>query len=197
MAISSGKMPFMITKLGRRIDLTIHDNIPYIDLGTVECTRHDCCLTSRIHELLERDRDSEDNFDDLDDVGRTSRRVHLDGASGFEVLNEDQDGSHYVKKFKKKKERKSLNQRRQMASPGEELPPDEDGYEPGTPLDGPPPGEETDFEDEADDPGDESHGAPEDAVEGAEDDIEVDVVEGESRVAKRGRLKREANSRTN
>ena len=68
----SGKMPFMITKLGGRIDLTIHDNIPYIDLGTVECIPHDCCLTSRIHELLEKDHDSEDNFDDLDDVGRTS-----------------------------------------------------------------------------------------------------------------------------
>ena len=196
MAISSGKMPFMITKLGRRIDLTIHDNIPYIDLGTVECTPHDCCLTSRIHELLERDRDSEDNFDDLDDVGRTSRRVHLDGASGFEVLNEDQDGSHHVKKLKKKKKkkRKSLNQRRQMASPGEEVPPDEGGYEPGTPLDGPPPDEETDFEDEAAEPEDEGHGAPEDALEGDEDDIEVDIVEGESRVAKRGTLKREANS---
>ena len=38
------------------------------------------------------------------------------------------------------------------------------------------------------------HGAPEDAAEGDEDDIEIDVVEGESRVAKRGTLKREANS---
>ena len=81
-----------------------------------------------------------------------------------------------------------------MASPGEEAPPDEDGYEPGTPLDGPPPGEETDFEDEAADLEDEGHVAPEDAVEGDEDDIEVDLVEGESRVAKRGTLKREANS---
>ena len=27
----------MITKLGSRIDLTIHDNIPDIDLGTGEC----------------------------------------------------------------------------------------------------------------------------------------------------------------
>ena len=80
----SGKMPFMITKFGSRIDLTIHDNIPYIDLKTVECSPRDCCLTSRIHELFEKDHGSEDNFDDLDDVGRTSRRVHLDGASGFD-----------------------------------------------------------------------------------------------------------------
>ena len=133
----SGRMPFMITKFGSRIDLTIHDNIPYTDLGTVECIPHDCCLTSRIHHLLEKDHDSENNFDDLDGVGRTSRRVHLDGEIGFEVLNEDQDGSHHIKKLKKKK-RKSLNQRRRMASPGEEVPPGEDGYEPGTPLDGPP-----------------------------------------------------------
>ena len=40
----------------------------------------------------------------------------------------------------------------------------------------------------------EGHGAPEEVAEGDEDDIEVDVVEGESRVAKRGTLKREANS---
>ena len=73
-----------------------------------------------------------------------------------------------------------------MATPGEEEPPEDGEYEPGTPYDGPP-GDETDFEDEG-------HGAPEDAAEGDEDDIEVDVVEGESRVAKRGTLKREANS---
>ena len=99
----SGKIPFMITKLGSRIDLTIHDNIPYVDLGTVECIPHDCCLTSRIHELLEKDQDPEDKFGDLDDVGRTSRRVHLDGESGFEVLNEDQDGSRHIKKLKKRR----------------------------------------------------------------------------------------------
>ena len=149
-----------------------------------------------------KNRDSEDNVDNLDDVGRTSRRVHLDGAGGFEVLNEDQDGSHRIKKpkkkkKKKKKKRKSLNQRRRMASPGEEVPPDEGGYEPGTPYDGPPPGEETDFEDKVTDPEDEGHGAPGDAFGSDEDDIEVDVVEGESRVAKRGTFKREANSFTN
>ena len=129
----SGKMPFMTTKLGSRIDLAIHDNIPYIDLGTVDCSPRDCCLTSRIHELLEREHDSEDNFDDLDDVGRTSRRVHLDGASGFEVLNEDQENSRHIKKLKQKKKRKPTNQRKRMASP------EEDGYEPGTPIESPPP----------------------------------------------------------
>ena len=69
----SGKMPFMVTKLGSRIDLPIHDNIPYIDLGTVDCSPRDCCLSSRLHELLQREHDSEDNFDDLDDVGMTSK----------------------------------------------------------------------------------------------------------------------------
>ena len=123
----SGKMPFMIAKLGCRIDFTIRDNIPYIDLGTVDCSPRDCHLSSRIHELLEGEHDSEDNFDDLDDVGRVHRRVHLDGASGFEVLNEDQEHPHKVKKLKKKKKkkkkRKSMNQwRKRMASPGEEVP---------------------------------------------------------------------------
>ena len=183
----SGKMPFMITKNGERIDLTIHDNIPYVDLGTYECTPYECRQTSKIHELLERLQDGFDNFDDIDSVGRPSRRVHLDGESGLEMLNEDQDDSQHVKKLKKKKKGRAANRRRRMASPGEEAPPEDGEYEPGTPYDGPPPGDETDFEDEG-------HGAPEDAAEGDEDDIEVDVVEGESRVAKRETLKREANS---
>ena len=99
----SGKMPFMITKNGERIDLTIHDNIPDIDLGTYECTPYECCQTSKIHELLECNQDDLYNFDDLDQVGRSFRRVHLDGESGFEVSNHDHDDSRHVKKLKKKK----------------------------------------------------------------------------------------------
>ena len=183
----SGKMPFMITKNGERIDLTIHDNIPYIDLGTYECTPYECQQTSKIHDLLEHFQESIDNFDDLDEIGRTSRRVYLDGESGFEVSNDGQDDSQHVKKLKVKMKRKAGNRRRKTASPGEEIPSDDEGYAPGTPYDGPPGGEETDLEDEG-------HGAPEEVAEGDEDDIEIDVVEGESRVAKRGTLKREANS---
>ena len=187
----SGKMPFMITKNGERIDLTIHDNIPYVDLGTYECTPYECHHTSKIHDLLELFQDSLDNFDDLNEIGRSSRRIHLDGESGLEMSNNDQGDSQHVKKLKKKKKKKkkgrAANRRRRMASPGEEAPPEDGDYEPGTRYDGPPPGDETDFEDER-------HGAPEEAAEGDENDIEVDVVEGESRVAKRGTLKREANS---
>ena len=180
-------MPFMITKNGERIDLTIHDNIPYIDLGTYECTPYECHQTSKIHDLLEHFQENIDNFDDLDEIGRTSRRVYLDGESGLEVSNDSQDDSQRVKKLKVKKKKKAGNRRRKMASPGEEVPSDDEGYAPGTPYDGPPGGEETDLEDEG-------HGAPEEVAEGDEDDIEIDVVEGESRVAKRGTLKREANS---
>ena len=183
----SGKMPFTITKNGERIDLTIHDNIPYVDLGTYECTPYECHQTSKIHDLLEHFQDSPDNFDDLDEIGRTSRRVHLDGESGLEMSNNGQDDSQHVKKLKKRKKGRAANRRRRVASPGEEAPPEDGEYEPGTPYDGPLDGEETDFEDEG-------HGAPEEAAEGDEDDIEIDVVEGESRVAKRGTLKREANS---
>ena len=182
----SGKMPFMITKEGERIDLTIHDDIPYIDLGTYECTPYECCKTSKIHDLLERVQDDLNDFDDLDEAGRPSRRVHLDGESGLEMLNEDQKDSRHVKKLKNKKKVRAANRSRRTTLPGEVAPPIEEDYEPGTPYAGPP-GDETDFEDEG-------HGAPEEVAEGDEDDIEVDVVEGESRVAKRGTLKREANS---
>ena len=183
----SGKMPFMITKNGDRIDLTIHDNIPYVDLGTYECTPYECHQTSKIHDLLERFQECIDNFDDLDEIGQKSRRVYLDGESGFEVSVDDQGDSQHIKKLKVKKKRKAGNRRRKTASPGEEIPSDDEGCPPGTPYDGPLDGEETDLEDEG-------HGVPEEVAEGDEDDIEVDVVEGESRVAKRGTLKREANS---
>ena len=108
-----------------------------IDLGTYECTPYECCQTSKIHELLERSQDGFDNFDDIDEVGRPSRRVHLDGESGLEMLNEDQDDSQHVKKLKKKKKGRAANRRRRMASPGEEAPPEDGEYEPGTPYDGP------------------------------------------------------------
>ena len=183
----SGKMPFMITKDGERIDLTIHDNIPYVDLGTYECTPHECHHASKINDLLIHTQDDFSELNDLDDVGRPSRRIYLDGESGLETLAEDHSCSRHVKKLKKKKKRRAANRQKQTATPGEEEEPPEDGeYEPGTPYDEPP-GDETDFEDDG-------HGAPEDAAEGDEDDIEIDVVEGESRVAKRGTLKREANS---
>ena len=183
----SGKMPFMITKDGERIDLTIHDNIPYVDLGTYECTPHECHHASKINDLLIHVQDDFSELNDIDDVGQPSRRIYLDGESGLETLNEDQRCSRHVKKLKKKKKGRAANRQKQTATPGEEEEPPEDGeYTPGTPYDGPP-GDETDFEDDG-------HGAPEDAAEGDEDDIEIDVVEGESRVAKRGTLKREANS---
>ena len=186
----SGKMPFMITKSGERIDLTIHDNIPYVDLGTYECTPYGCPQIMKIHELLGRFKEGFEDFDDTDDIERPTRRVCLDSESGLETCCDDQDeGSQHVKKLKKrKKKNRAVSRRKKIASPGEEAPPEvEIEYEPGTPYDGPLDGEETDFEDEG-------HGAPEEPAEGDEDDIEVDVVEGESRVAKRGTLKREANS---
>eukprot|EP00435_Cladocopium_sp_Y103_P000463 s4856_g1.t1 len=83
---------------------------------------------------------------------------------------------------------------------------DDDGYAPGIPYDGPM--LETDDEGEAPrlvpdpdpdpedpDPDPEGHGLEEERRdEEDDDDIEVDVIKGESRVAKRGTLKREAKS---
>ena len=154
---------------------------------SVESTPYECHQTSKIHDLLEHFQECIDNFDDLDEIGQKSRRVYLDGESGFEVSVDDQGDSQHIKKLKVKKKRKAGNRRRKTASPGEEIPSDDEGCPPGTPYDGPLDGEETDLEDEG-------HGVPEEVAEGDEDDIEVDVVEGESRVAKRGTLKREANS---
>ena len=123
---------------GERIDLTIHDNIPYVDLGTYECTPHECHHASKIHDLLTHSQDGFNDFNDIDDVGQPSRRVHLDGESGLETSTEDHNCSRYVKKLKKKKKkRRAMNRQKHSATPGEEEEPPEDGeYEPGTPFDG-------------------------------------------------------------
>ena len=71
--------------MGHRIDLTIHDNIPYVDLGTADCSPRDCCISSRILSCLIMDVITDDNVDDIDDIGRVHGRVHLDGSSGYEI----------------------------------------------------------------------------------------------------------------
>ena len=103
----SGQMPFMITKIGERIDLTIHDNIPYVDLGTYECTPHECHHASNIHDLLTHSHVGINDFDDIDDIGQPSRRVHLDGESGLETSTENHNCSRYVKKLKNEEEEES------------------------------------------------------------------------------------------
>ena len=112
----SGKMPFMITKDGERIDLTIHDNIPYVDLGTYECTPHECHHASKINDILIRAQDDFSELNDLEDVGRPSRRIYLDGESGLETLAEGHSCSRHVKKLKKKKkeERRTGKNERQL-----------------------------------------------------------------------------------
>ena len=75
--------------------LTIHDNIPYVDLGTYECTPHECHHASKIHDLLTHSQVEFNDFNDIDDVGQPSRRVHLDGESGLETLTEDHNCSRY------------------------------------------------------------------------------------------------------
>ena len=115
----SGKMPFMITKDGERIELTIHDNIPYVDLGIYECTPHECHHASKINDLLIHSQDEFSKLNDIDDVGQPSRRIYLDGESGLETLAEDHNCSRHVK-LKRKKTRRATNRRKHAATHGEE-----------------------------------------------------------------------------
>ena len=81
----------------------------------MEC---ECHHASRINDLLEHAQDGFHELEHIDDVGRTSRRVHLDGESGLETLNEGQNSSRHVKKLKKKKKKgRAANRRKRMASP--------------------------------------------------------------------------------
>ena len=121
-------------------------NIPYVDLGTYECTPHECHHASKIHDLLIHPQIGVNDFNDIDDVGQPSRRVHLDGESGLETSTEDHNCSRYVKKLKvKKKKKRAMNRQKHSATPGEEEeePPEGGEYKPGTPIDEPP-GDETD-----------------------------------------------------
>ena len=65
--------------------------------------------------FFEGERDSEDNFDDLDDVGRPSRRVHLDGARGLEVLNEDQE-NHVMSRSSRRRRRRRKKKKKAKAN---------------------------------------------------------------------------------
>eukprot|EP00435_Cladocopium_sp_Y103_P034429 s953_g8.t2 len=188
----SKQMPFLINKDGKRIDLSLHDNIPYVDLGGDVLPLRGDAFTRRIHELL-LGKDMESS---------TSHTVFIDGSSGDEIEN-TQDTCDGKKKVKRKK--KNSRTRSVKSVPADDVD-DDDGelsYAPGTPYDGPAP--DTDDEGEVPlpapdappepDPHPEGHGRVEERRdEDDEDDIEIDVVEGESRVAKRGTLKREAKS---
>ena len=61
----------------------------------------------RIHDILTHPQVGFNDFNDIDDIGQPSRRVHLDGESGLETSTEDHNCSRYVKKLKNKEEEKS------------------------------------------------------------------------------------------
>eukprot|EP00435_Cladocopium_sp_Y103_P066980 s290_g29.t1 len=190
----SSQMPFLLSNEGTRIDLSLHDNIPYIDLGADS------------HPLR---GDHMAHLESSSCFPRMARMVNvdmvmlpelpiLDGSSGEEV---DSPGSDKKKKKNGKfKTKKRQRKKKPRAVPADDE--DDGGYAPGTRYDGPVP--DTDDEGEVrppapdappPDPNPEGNGRDEEH-RGEEDDgdIEIDVVEGESKVAKRGTLKREAQS---
>ena len=75
-----GQLPYMIDENGLRIDLTVHDNIPYISLGTDECKPRKDHEASRIHLFLF------DKNDDFNGEG-THRVFYIDSSSGDEVCD--------------------------------------------------------------------------------------------------------------
>ena len=77
---------------------------------------HECHHASKIHDLLTHSQDGFNDFNDIDDVGQPSRRVHLDGESGLETSTEDHNCSRYVKKLKKKKKRRAMNRQNHSAT---------------------------------------------------------------------------------
>ena len=123
------------------------------DLGTYECTPHECHHASKINDLLIHTQDDFSELNDLDDVGRPSEEY---------TWTEKVVSKHWLriivvpdmsKSSRKRRIEEQRGRRKHAATPGEEEEPPEDGeYEPGTPYDGPP-GDETDFEDDG-------HGAP-------------------------------------
>eukprot|EP00435_Cladocopium_sp_Y103_P049150 s608_g14.t1 len=189
----SDQMPFLITKDGARIDLSLQDNIPYVDLGGDVCPQRGERLSSILHGLLSG----------KDESHQSPRTVFIDGSSGDEMESLRKDEA--VRKDKRKK--KSRKKKTSKTVPAGEDDEEDEGYGAGTPYDGPGPMLDTDDEGEAPlpapeappesddrDPNPQGHGREEERREDDDDDIEVDVIEGESRVAKRGTLKHEAKS---
>lgn len=184
-----GQLPYMIDENGLRIDLTVHDNIPYISLGTDECEPRKDHEASRIHSFLF------DKNDDFNGEG-THRVFYIDSSSGDEVCDPNPE-SHKKKKLKRRIKKRERSQKSKVAA-GEHYENPSDIWDEGNGDDPPgPPDDDAapeDVPDRPDDAVDEDDDDPD--VDGKDDDdtLEVDIVDGDARLAKRGTLKVEARS---
>ena len=152
------QLPFLIDKNGARINLTIHDDIPYINLGSDESIPTVDKRAEIIMKVLA-----------MDSSNLTSGYPTGDFSDVNESNSEDEaKTAKRKKKVNNRNRRKSMNNfKRSAASEGEEV--------------------ELDLEI------DEEPKIGSDKSEEEDDEcIEVDVVEGESRRAKKGTLKHEA-----
>eukprot|EP00435_Cladocopium_sp_Y103_P059153 s114_g21.t1 len=170
----SGRSPVLVDDKGQRIDLTPHDNIPCVNLGTEECEPHTDNEASRIHSLLVKKYD----------VGDNHPVVYIDSSTGDEA-DPVEVGNRMKKSKTKKKKKKS---RKAKVAAGEHY------YNPENIWDDDdvPPDEGDRVEDVEEVPevrDDDDEGDDRDDGEHDDDTLEVDVVDGDTRLAKRGTLK--------
>lgn len=74
-----GKDPFLVDQDGRRIDPTMHDLIPRMDLGTDEGKPYEDTLARRIIQMVENQRKMDDST-----ISPNSNRLYIDSESGDE-----------------------------------------------------------------------------------------------------------------
>ena len=203
----SGREPYMINSEGDKIKMEVHDLIPYVYLGAKDyrpAPDHEAELVMKVLGL------SGNNH--------ASRIIYLDGESGDEMSESDDEVGTYVdgptKSLRKTKRKRRSKRKTTPIAAGEELDYDDD-YEQSIREEDPEddevhvdevPGADEDKEDDDDrvpadddvpevDQSDEDeigveHGPPEE--EDDEDDIDVDDPDGGVRLSKRGTLKHEA-----
>ena len=82
----------MVDTNGQRIDMIVHENIPYVSLETDECEPHYDDEASRIHNLLLKKSSTDGSH----------RVVYIDSSSGDEV-DSDYVECNTKQKCKKKK----------------------------------------------------------------------------------------------
>ena len=203
----SGREPYMINSEGDKIKMEVHDLIPYVYLGAKDYRPTSDYEAELVMKVL-----------GLNGNNHASRTIYLDGESGDEMSESDDEVGTYVdgptKSLRKTKRKKRSERKTTPVAAGEELG-DDDDYEQSIREEDPEddevhvdevPGADEDKEDDDDrvpaadgvpevDQSDEDeigveHGPPEE--EDDEDDIDVDDPDGGVRLSKRGTLKHEA-----
>eukprot|EP00435_Cladocopium_sp_Y103_P040038 s2308_g10.t2 len=189
-----GQNPFMINKVGERIDMVVRDFIPYIHLGSQECEPRKCKLSTKILRIFE-DESNEQN----------TMLIDTDSGEESTMALDRNEAKKNVKRRRRNKKKVAVGEadgEEPMEDGVEDLPDwdlgdmDPEGIEEimGPPMDD----EEWDdllagnYEPEIDEDGADAAARRDRGVERDDDEMDVGDDGGEPCLRRRGTLKAEA-----